>query len=375
MTGVTVPTSRCQRQFVRRSFVKATIIRVAQLMLVMAPLGAVSAPADDVKEATKLYQTGKFDQALSKVNAALAQQPKDAQGRFIKGLIYTEQKRTADAIQIFTGLTEDYPELPEPYNNLAVLYAGQGNYDKAKAALELAIHTHPAYATAYENLGDVYAQLARRSYDKALQLDKGNAGVQTKMAMVKDLFSPPKSAGGDTAKAAPVAVAAAPAKTDPPKAAPIAKTEPAKSEPPKTEPVKAEPAKPAPAKPEPAKAEPAKPAAGNADAQVTAAVAAWAKAWAAKDVPAYLAAYASDFEPPEGLNRAAWEAQRKDRIERAKSISVEAKVTKIAYAGNEASVTIRQAYRSDTIKSDNTKVLKMVRNGDKWFIRSERAAK
>lgn len=331
---------------------------------------AFATPTDDIKDATKLYQSGKFDQALAKVNAALVQQPKDAQGRFIKGLIYTEQKRTADAIQIFTGLTEDFPELPEPYNNLAVLYAGQGNYDKAKAALELAIHTHPAYATAYENLGDVYAQLARRSYDKALQLDKNNAGVQTKMAMVKDLFSAPKSAVQEPAKAPPVAVAAAPAKPEPAKPVTTAKAEPAKAEPPK-----AEPAKPEPAKAEPAKVDSAKAGAGNADSQVAAAVAAWAKAWAAKDVPAYLAAYSSDFTPPDRMTRAAWEAQRKERIERAKSITVEAKITKIAYAGNEATVTLRQSYRSDAVKSDNTKVLKMVRNGDKWFIRSERAAK
>ena len=330
-----------------------------------ASIQAFAAPADDIKEATKLYQSGKLDQALSKVNAALVQQPKDAQGRFIKGLIYTEQKRTADAIQVFTGLTEDFPELPEPYNNLAVLYAGQGNYDKAKAALELAIHTHPAYATAYENLGDVYAQLARRSYDKALQLDKNNAGVQTKMAMVKDLFSAPKSAAPEATKAAPVAVATAPAKAEPSKAAPPAKAEPPKAEPTKAEPVKVE----------PSKAESAKTAAGNADAQVAAAVAAWAKAWAAKDVPNYLAAYASDFTPPEGMTRAAWEAQRKERIDRAKSITVDAKIIKIAYTGNEATVTLRQNYRSDAIKSDNTKVLKMVRSGDKWFIRSERAAK
>jgi Flp pilus assembly protein TadD/ketosteroid isomerase-like protein len=356
MTGDSVPSNA---RLISMRFARWTSLSAFGLAL-FASLTVAAAPADDVKEATKLYQSGKFDQALTKINAALAQQPKDAQGRFIKGLIYTEQKRTADAIQIFTGLTEDYPELPEPYNNLAVLYAGQGNYDKAKAALELAIHTHPAYSTAYENLGDVYAQLARRSYDKALQLDKNNAGVQTKMAMVKDLFSAPKSSTQDTAKVPPVAVAVAPTKPEPAKSTPPAKTEPAKPEPAKVEPPKTEPAKATP---------------GNSDSQVAAAIAAWAKAWAAKDVPGYLAAYASDFTPPDGMARAAWEAQRKERIERAKSISVEAKIVKIAYAGNDATVTIRQAYRSDTVKSDNTKTLVMVRSGDKWFIRSERAAK
>ena len=196
------------------------------LGLLLGFAAAVQAgPAEDTKEATRLYQQGKLDLALTKINSALSQQPKDAQGRFLKGLIFTEQKKAAEAIQIFTGLTEDYPELPEPYNNLAVLYAGQGNYDKAKAALELAIHTHPSYSTAYENLGDIYAQLARRSYDKVLQLDKSNTSAQSKLAMVKDIFNLPKVATSETTKSVPTQVAIAP-KTEP-KAEP--KTEPTKS--------------------------------------------------------------------------------------------------------------------------------------------------
>ena len=120
---------------------------------------AFAAPADDLREAQRLYSQGKQAPALEKVDAFLKAQPRDPQGRFLKGLVLTEQKRVPEAIQVFTGLTEDFPELPEPYNNLAVLYASQGNYDKAKSALELAIHTHPSYATAHENLGDIYAQL------------------------------------------------------------------------------------------------------------------------------------------------------------------------------------------------------------------------
>ena len=316
---------------------------------------AHAGPAEDTKEAARLYQQGKPDQALLKVNGALAQQPKDAQGRFLKGLIFTEQKKTAEAIQIFTGLTEDYPELPEPYNNLAVLYASQGNYDKAKAALELAIHTHPSYSTAYENLGDIYAQLARRSYDKVLQLDKTNTSAQSKLAMVKDLFNPP-------AKSSPAATVATVEATKTANAAPAAAV--TKIDPPK-----------APATPPPAKTEPAKsaPTVAKAETQVTAAVQAWARSWASKDVSGYLSAYAADFETPDGLTRAAWEAQRKERIERPKSISVDVKISKVTINGEEATVVLRQAYRSDTAKSNNTKTLKLVKSGDKWLIRAERA--
>ena len=105
----------------------------------------------------------------------LAAKPKDAQARFLKGLIFAEQGNAKDATDVFLQLTKDYPDLPEPYNNLAVIYASQGQYDKARGALEQSIRTHPSYATAYENLGDVYAKLASQAYDKALQIDSANA--------------------------------------------------------------------------------------------------------------------------------------------------------------------------------------------------------
>ncbi len=94
---------------------------------------------------------------------------------------------------MFTELTRTIPELPEPYNNLAVLYAGQGDYDKARKALEMAIRTHPSYAVAHENLGDIYATLASQAYDKALQLDSNNATARKKLALIKELF-PAKTA-------------------------------------------------------------------------------------------------------------------------------------------------------------------------------------
>lgn len=304
-----------------------------------------AAPADDFKEGSKLYQQGKLDQAMAKVTAGLQQQPKDAQGRFLKGLIQTEQKKTTDAIQTFTGLTEDFPELPEPYNNLAVLYAGQGNYEKAKAALELAIHTHPAYATAHENLGDIYAQLARRAYDKALLLDKSNTTALSKLALVKEMFSTPKSQQ--------VAVASTTAAPSVPAIVSAVKPD-------STKPVTV------------TTAPPALTSAATEDG-AKAAVLAWAKAWSARDVAGYLGSYAPTFETPDKLSRAAWETQRKDRIERQKSISVEVNIKSVKITGNDAVVVFRQAYRADTIKSDNTKTMRLVRIGNRWLIQSERA--
>lgn len=350
---------------------------VAAAWFALAGAAAFAAPADDLRDAQKLYNQGKLQPALDKVDEFLKAQPRDPQGRFLKGLVLTEQKRTQEAIQVFTGLTEDFPELPEPYNNLAVLYASQGNYEKAKSALELAIHTHPSYATAHENLGDIYAELASRAYDRALQLDKNNTTAQVKLAMVKDLFSAQK-----------VASRAQGVKTEAPKAPePAAKAAPAKapevaSAPPKQ--VAKMEAKPAPeAAKAPAKAPsaaaeaPKAPAAatapaGDAKSEVAAAIADWARAWSGKDVKGYLAHYAPDFELPGGETRAAWEKQREERISRPKSIDVQAKVLSAQVNGSEATVKIRQSYRSDTLKSHTTKTLRLEKSGDRWLIKQER---
>ena len=311
---------------------------------------AFAGAAEDLKDASKLYQQNRFDAALTKVNGVLAQTPKDAQGRFLKGLIFTEQKKIADAIQIFTSLTEDFPELPEPYNNLAVLYAGQGNYDKAKAALELAIHTHPSYGTAYENLGDIYAQLARRSYDKALQLDKSNATAQSKLAMVKELFQPPRATLASVA-------------------APVAKPDPVKTVAATT--TAAKPAPMTPATTPPAATSPATPGDG-AEAQISAAIRSWAEAWSNKDVLGYLSFYSTDFDTPDKMTRADWEAQRKLRIESPTSINVNVTIQKIAINGNEATAVFQQKYKSDKLASNNIKTVQLIKVSDRWMIRSER---
>jgi len=152
---------------------------------------AAAARADDLQDAQQLFKSGHAQQALERVNRALAANPGEPQARFLKGLIFTEQGKQQEALDIFAKLTQDYPNLPEPYNNLAVIYAGQGQYDKARAALEQSIRTHPSYATAYENLGDVYAKLASQAYGKALQLDSSNAGAQNKLSLVRELVREP----------------------------------------------------------------------------------------------------------------------------------------------------------------------------------------
>ncbi len=183
----------------------------AILLCTLLPI-AIFARADEVQDANKLFKQGRYPQAMEKVDAFLAANPKDAQARFLKGLILTEQGNTTDAVKTFTALTEDYPEFPEPYNNLAFLYAGQGQYEKARGALEMAIRTNPNYATAHENLGDIYAKMASQSYERALQLNKGNPSAKAKLALIRELLTKNVPAAKPAPSAAPAtAPTAAPA--------------------------------------------------------------------------------------------------------------------------------------------------------------------
>lgn len=308
----------------------------ARLGCVVIALGlALPARADDVQEAAKLLRAGQHKQALDLVNKVLTAKPRDAQARFLKGLIYTEQGKSKEAIEIFARLTQDYPELPEPYNNLAVIYASQGQYDKARAALEQSIRTHPSYATAYENLGDVYAKLASQAYDKALQIDSSNTAAKNKLSLVRELVGRP----------AATAMAAAPK----------------------------EPAKPAVEKPKPAPEKPAPVAAADASAEVLKAVNGWAQAWSRKDVDAYLAYYARDFKTPGGEPRESWEKTRRARITAPKSISVSLASPKVTMNGaDRATVSFQQNYRSDVLKSNSRKTLVLVKSDGGWKILEEK---
>ena len=189
--------------------VRRTLPRLLRLLALTALVGtgAAQAQANDYAEITQLLKAGKAAEALTKADQRLSATPRDPQLRFLKGVAQADSGKPADAVATFTKLTEDYPELPEPYNNLAVLYANQNQLDKARTALEMAIRTNPSYATAHENLGDIYAKLASQAYNKALQLDAANAtSVKPKLALIRELFSADIAKGAKPAAAAPAPV-------------------------------------------------------------------------------------------------------------------------------------------------------------------------
>ena len=128
------------------------------------------AHADDYTEVNQLLRNGKSTQALARADAYLAKNARDPQMRFLKAVALTDSGKTDEAIAALNQLIEDYPELPEPYNNLAVVRAAQGNLEGARDALEAAIRSVPDYEVAYQNLGDLYLQLAAQRWRHAQKL-------------------------------------------------------------------------------------------------------------------------------------------------------------------------------------------------------------
>ena len=328
-----------------------------RLLTLVAACTVMSAHADESADVSQLLRAGKLAEAMTKADAYLTGKPNDPQMRFLKGVIQRSSGKQPEAIATFTKLTEDFPELPEPYNNLAVLYASQGQFDKARAALEMAIRTNPSYSTAHENLGDVYARLASQAYNKALQLDGANAAVPPKLALIRELFSPGNKGQRPSVTVAAAASAAAAAAPKPAPSAPAA----------------APAASPAAATPPSAPA--AKPAVGGADSAAEQAaqeaVLAWAKAWSAKDMASYLGAYSKEFTPPGKQSRAAWEEDRRKRIVGKNSISVKLDSLELSISGTKAVAKFRQQYRAGALSVSSRKTLHLVKTGDRWLITKE----
>jgi ketosteroid isomerase-like protein len=344
---------------------RLTALAAQCVVVALMSLSVTAVRADEVADVQKLLSSGKNVEALQKADQFLAAKPKDPMMRFLRGISLSQAGRTAEAITAFQKLTEDFPELPEPFNNLAVLYAQQGQYDKSRTALEMAIRTNPSYATAYENLGDVYAKLASQAYSKALQIDTRSA-VAPKLAMIRDLFPKDRAGGAVAALTTGKPAATTPAVVAPP-VVPV--TPPTPVAPPVKPPVTT-PTTPPVVPPAPPVVPPTAPV---ADAQVKAiesAVRVWAAAWAAKDMDSYYEAYADDFKGDKG-SRKSWEQERRERITSKRKISVKVSDIDVTVNGNKATARFRQEYKADSLDISSGKRMDFNKVGSEWLIVKE----
>lgn len=302
----------------------------------------------------------------------------DALARFQQGIRLAEQKQTESALGVFEQLTRDYPGWPEPWNNLAVLYASRGEEKKAEAALLAALRTHPSYALIYRNLNSLYAGIAERAYRKALESGE-------------EIAEPPKLALATQAEPPRVDTAPAPVAQQTGDERTVSET-----------PVKTSPSQDQAAAPRDAEAEPepgpvrvagvladpleapltrtrapaATDAAGTAptpEKEVLDAVGSWIDAWSSQDVEAYLGFYGRNFDPGNGVSRARWEEIRRLRVSTPSFIDVRIDEPQVRLeSGDRAVVRFLQQYRSNTFEGRTWKTLHMSRGSSGWKIIRER---
>ncbi|MBI5451306.1 MAG: tetratricopeptide repeat protein [Gammaproteobacteria bacterium] len=270
---------------------------------------------------------GKYDRAQSEISSFLGEHPDSPRGLFLKGRLQEQRGDQKGALQTYSELTGKFPQLPEPYNNMAAIYVSQGNLVEAERTLKRALQTHPSYAAAQSNLSALYMLMASNAYREALEPDQrgGESVEKVTLTRLDDLLS--SSVIEEDESAAP-AVTSAGAVVTADQGGGVARAE-----------------------------------------DVIRAVQQWAQAWSQKDVKGYLASYAESFQPPDGGRRAAWEQERSERLQRPRSINVSVNVPQVHLLGNaHASVVFMQAYKSDRVSDTVRKHLLMERSGDQWRI-------
>ena len=169
------------------------VLRTRPLLRLLALSGLLltgAVHADVYGDVSSLAKSGKTAEAIAKADQYLGSNPRDPQMRFLKGVAQSQAGDLTAATTTFEALIEEYPELPEPYNNLAVIYASQSQLDKARNALEMAVRNNPNYAVAHENLGDIYARLAHDAYQRSLQLHGNNRALQLKLSTLTEMLQP-----------------------------------------------------------------------------------------------------------------------------------------------------------------------------------------
>jgi len=270
--------------------------------------------AADIKSINLLIESKDYKSASEEIEKLLISDSDDPQLLFIKGVLFSEMGKQNEAIKVFEDLSKSHPNLPEPYNNLAVLYAQKGDFLAAKNALEKAIKTHPSYSTAHVNLGDLYTRMASESYNQALQIDKSNQSAKTKLSLIKRLFNFQPIGKNVALKISE-------------------ENEKAESESNLNVPITINPS------------------------QVNEFIESWKTAWSSKDFDNYINHYSLDFMNNKNQNYEEWKKFRKPRIIYKDEIFIEISNLYFEVQKETVEVSFNQTYKSNNISSTSKKTL------------------
>jgi tetratricopeptide (TPR) repeat protein len=296
----------------------------------------------------QLIEQKQYAQAVQAGEQILRQTPNHASTRFLTAYAHQMTGETDKAIKMYQALIRDKPELPEPRNNLAMIYLGKGDYDQASQLLISAINTNISYSIAYANLSQVYKGIASESYRRAVSQSDAPAKYTHDIELTaitwldnQDTTTTTQIASLPTTKAT---------STDPVIKEPAVKISTV-----------------AVSKPTPTLVN-----AANQDTLLIEKVRKWAKAWSSKDFANYTASYASDYRDKFSTHTQ-WVEYRRGRILGPGSIKVEiADFTVKQRDSNRATVDFTQAFSSPRYSDRVVKRLEFHRVGSQWKIASER---
>lgn len=167
------------------------LLRQAAAVLLLAGMVQAAAQADQLAEVRALAARGEHTAALQRIDAQLKQQPREPNWRFLRGVALIDLGRDAEALTLFTELTQQHPELPDPHNNLALLQAKQGRLDDALMSLQQALRSEPGHRTALANLGQLHLMLAARAWTQLADTGLVDPAQRERLQAVRVLLQAP----------------------------------------------------------------------------------------------------------------------------------------------------------------------------------------
>ena len=328
-------------------------------------LSCHNAWADVHQEVTQLAHTGRLSEALLLADQYLASDPRDLQMQFTKGVIQQDIGKMAEAADTFRQLTIEYPDQPEPYNNLAVIYASQAQFEKARSVLELAIQSNSSYAIAHQNLVEIYSQLAMQAYAKALQLPQEKRSIKPKLTLIRSplaasnlpppgladtlSYANPGTSGSEMRSVPPSDFSSNQSIEDNAATRPQIQTSALDA------------------------GDYGLPTASTRDPEkeIENAVLEWARMWSARDLKGYFAAYSDTFVPPDGMERKTWERERTLRIAKKSNITVRIANLVIHVKEGHGIAQFHQDYQSGHFTVSSEKLLEFDKLNQRWLIVKE----
>lgn len=137
----------------------------------------------------KLIGRRDYDAALALIAEGLKANPHSAELRFQRCVVYErmgDRERAKNALEQFI---RTYPEIPEPYNNLAGIYSREGNLTRAEDLLVQAVALRPDFALAHTNLGNLYLAKAKNAYNTAIKTGGDKQKLKNRVEAVDKILA------------------------------------------------------------------------------------------------------------------------------------------------------------------------------------------